>query len=123
MVGKPLWWALEQMGIVSEEIEPSSKEKEWWGEYVVHALVEQAADEVELKQRAKCGGVGDDLYSLDGFRKEFEGVMNGIVLSETDMKVLLRYLERDRGVVVLDREVCVCDLSESYNELLLCRNK
>jgi charged multivesicular body protein 7 len=105
VVGKPLWWALEQLGAISEERHSPSKEKDWRGEYVVRVLVEKAADEVEARQKEKYEGVSGGLYSLEGFKKEFEGVLKDVVLSEVDVKVLIRYLERDRRVVVLDREV------------------
>ena len=95
------------MGVVSEGLSPSN-ERDWWGEYVVRGLVEKAADGVEFQQKKNSGQVSGELYSLEGFTREFEGVLSGVVLSEVDLKILIRYLERDRGVVVLDREVRPC---------------
>lgn len=77
------------------------------GEYVVLALVERAAD-VVLRIREASGGVGaaDGLFNFEGFRKEFAGKVNpGSALSEVDVKVLVKFLERDRRVVVVDKEV------------------
>jgi charged multivesicular body protein 7 len=109
VVGKPLWWALEQMGIVTEENgtgSVSSDSKDWWGEYVVLGLVEKAADAVVEMQRSRTVDVSSALYSMEGFRQTFEGVLEGVILSTVDMKVLLRYLERDRGILIIDRGVC-----------------
>lgn len=112
VVGKPLWWALEQMGVVGEDgilggVGSSDKDTGWWGEYVVLALVEKAADEVLVSQAAKVGGPGDMLYSFEGFRKEFASILGSDLgnLSQGDTQVLLRFLERDRRSVVVDSEV------------------
>jgi len=109
LVGKPLWWALEQMGIIGEEGSKSHQHTDtgWWGEYVVVSLMERAADEVEEKQRERMGGPGDALYTMQSFRLTFTevlGVDDG-VWREIDTKVLLRFLERDRGVIVTDNDV------------------
>ena len=115
VVGKPLWWALEQMGIVGEEGLLSSgtrqqhhKDTTWWGDYVMISVVERAADAVMESQEARSGSPGDALYTMEVFRKTFAGVAGGgqdVPLRELDAKVLLRYLERDRQVVVVDKDV------------------
>ncbi|KIJ69013.1 hypothetical protein HYDPIDRAFT_81175 [Hydnomerulius pinastri MD-312] len=106
VVGKPLWWAMEQLDIVRSE--DSYSEADMWkrieGDYVLLKLVERAADAVD----GSCGGMSlaDRLYTFEGFRREFGSiVLPGVSLSETDTKVLLRYLERDRRVVVQDKDV------------------
>ena len=107
MLGKPLWWALEQLGIVDED-DPSSSgaaSRDWWGEYVVLALVERAADAVISLQGDKPSGVADRLYTIEGFRKEFSPALGQTLLGEVDTKVLLRFLERDRHVLFVDNEV------------------
>ena len=91
------------------------KDTGWWGEYVVLALVEKAADGVVARQRGKGGGAGDGLFSFEGFRRGFGTVLEdgdgeGAVLGERDAKVLVRYLERDRRVIVVDKEVSWCIL-------------
>lgn len=94
-MGKPLWWALEQLGIVSEEGSSSSTGKEWWGDYVFVELVEDAADRIiEAQDRS-----GDVLYTLEGFKKTFG------LGSDVDAKVVVKYLERDKRVVVVDKDV------------------
>ncbi|KAF9469202.1 Snf7-domain-containing protein [Collybia nuda] len=113
VVGKPLWWTLEQLGVVGDEgilggsSSLNNKDSGWWGDYVVVSLVENAANEVLERQERKVGGAADRLYTLDGFKKEFGSVCGPeAILSEGDTKVLLRYLERDRNAVVVYGEVC-----------------
>jgi charged multivesicular body protein 7 len=91
--------------------ESSYSESELWkrvaGQYVVLGLVEGAADAI-MRIRETRGGIGaaDGLFNFDGFRKEFGGMVNeGSALSETDVKVLVKFLQRDRKVVVVDKEV------------------
>jgi len=69
-------------------------------------LMERAADAVEEKQRERMGGPGEALYTTQSFRLTFTevlGVDDG-VWREIDTKVLLRFLERDRGVIVTDND-------------------
>ncbi|GLB34835.1 putative snf7 [Lyophyllum shimeji] len=112
VVGKPLWWALEQMGVVGEEgllgggSSRSNKDTSWWGEYVFVSLLERAAGEVLERQARRVGGVGDRLYSFDGFRQEFGSVLGAEgSLTEGDATVLLKFLERDKKAVLFDKEV------------------
>nr|GAT60026.1 predicted protein [Mycena chlorophos] len=100
VVGKPLWWALEQLGVVGEDTSSSSRDNSWWGEYVFLSLVEQAADAVLAQQAENVGAPADALYSHEGFKKTFVPSM-----SEADMKILLRFLQRDRGAIVVDGDV------------------
>ncbi|KAJ7685376.1 Snf7-domain-containing protein [Mycena polygramma] len=111
VVGKPLWWALEQLGVVGEEGLISNattpKDTSWWGDYVVVSLVEAAANDVLARQSRKVGSPGDALYSFEGFKKEFAAVLSDTQenLTDGDAKVLLRFLERDRGAVVVEKDV------------------
>lgn len=128
-VAKPLWWALEQVGVVGEDSlassisntlsfsrsqtsssTSSSLQDSWFGDYVAIGLVEKASQSVLDKQRQKAFGLSDTLYSLDGFRREFAlciprrgGKTNGVenvIMSELDAQVLLKYLERDKEAVI-----------------------
>ncbi|KAI9570451.1 Snf7-domain-containing protein [Boletus coccyginus] len=106
LVGKPLWWAMEQLEIVRSE--DAYSEAEMWkrveGEYVLLRLVERAADVVEASSGGLC--LADRLYTITTFRKAFGSkVLPGVSLSETDTRVLLKYLERDRSVLVQDKDV------------------
>ncbi|KAI6045729.1 Snf7-domain-containing protein [Pisolithus marmoratus] len=106
LVGKPLWWAMEQLDLVKSE--DSYSEAEMWkrvqGDYVLLKLVERAADVVNSFR----GGMSlaDSLYTVESFRKEFGSkVIPGTTISETDTEVLLKYLERDRRILVRDKDV------------------
>ena len=111
ILGKPLWWALEQLSLVdSNRVE---SEAQLWmklkGTYVVLDLVERAADIVSTKLRHKViSSSADALYSFDQFRREFGfhgAVLDGVKLSETDLRVLVKFLDRDKGVIVSDKDV------------------
>jgi charged multivesicular body protein 7 len=109
VLGKPLWWALEQLGVVGEEGDGHGEKArtEWWGEYVVLALVERMADAVVAAQARRATGPAAGLYTFEGFRKAFGDVVGRSGMGEMDAKVLVRFLERDRRVVVFDPEVRV----------------
>lgn len=55
--------------------------------------------------------LSDSLYSIEGFKRYAERCSSSVFsfssLSETDIKVLLKYLERDRRVIVVHGEVCL----------------
>ncbi|KAJ8586100.1 hypothetical protein M405DRAFT_772128 [Rhizopogon salebrosus TDB-379] len=108
VVGKPLWWMMEQLDIVRSE--DSYTEAEMWkkieGDYVMLGIVEQAADTLEKLRDGAGISPADNLYTVEGFRREFAAnVIPGVVLSETDTKALLKYLERERRVVIQDGNV------------------
>lgn len=112
VVGKPLWWALQQLSIVgSEDAGGHGGDTDRWnkvkGSYVVLSLLEKAADAVLLRQQAKTSiSLADSLYNFDTFRREFaDKALDGVILSDMDLKVLLKYLERDKKVVVVQQEV------------------
>jgi charged multivesicular body protein 7 len=66
--------------------------------------VERAADAVVAFLGGLC--LADRLYTVASFRKAFGSkVLPGVSLSEMDTRVLLRYLERDKGVLVQDKDV------------------
>ena len=77
------------------------------GAYVLRDLVESAAQGVLAHQRAKdTGTFADKLHTIESFKRVFSGVaLPNVVLSDLDMKVLLKHLERDMNVVVVDRKV------------------
>ena len=108
VVGKPLWWALQQLNIVdSEHAGGHGGDAERWkkvkGDYVVLSLLEKAADIVLQKQHAKSGvSLADTLYDFESFTKELShDSIDGVTLSDTDMKVILKYLERDKKAVII----------------------
>ncbi|KAI0688626.1 Snf7-domain-containing protein [Cytidiella melzeri] len=112
VIGKPLWWTLQQLSIVSSEDGAGSEsDAQRWrkvkGDYVVVSLMEQAAEAVLHKQEAKAGlSLADSLYGFDGFKREFGTcAFGGLELSNMDIKVLVKFLERDRQAVVVQRGV------------------
>ena len=114
VVGKPLWWALQQLSIVgADDSYGSAGDAERWkkirGEYVVLSLLERAADAVLAKQEAKSGiNLADSLYNFESFKRTYAGeALEGVTLSDLDLKVLLRYLERDKKAVVRQGDVSV----------------
>ena len=118
LVGKPLWWAMEQLDIVRSE--DAYSEAEMWkrveGEYVLLRLVERAADAVDASSGGLC--LTDRLYTVAAFRKAFGSkVLPGVSLSEMDTRVLLRYLERDRRFLVQDKDVCLFGSLLCYESL------
>ena len=109
VLGKPLWWALQQTGVVGSDDVIESDTQRWKrvkGDYVLRDLVESAAQGVLAHQRTKeAGAFADKLYTMESF-KEFSGVaLPDVVLSDLDIKVLLKHLERDMKVVVVDGKV------------------
>ncbi|KAF9013970.1 Snf7-domain-containing protein [Cyathus striatus] len=107
-IGKPFWWALEQAGIVGEDgiLTTGDRHHDWWGDYVFVSLLEHAADKVLEKQQAKVGGAVDQLYTFNSFKQEFAGVTGGgEYLKDADTNVLLKYLERDKGILARDGQV------------------
>ncbi|OJT06215.1 hypothetical protein TRAPUB_2937 [Trametes pubescens] len=112
VVGKPLWWALGQLGVVDTQASAfgdSSTAKRWKkvkGDYVAVTLLEQAAERILERQRQKStGNFADALYNADSFREEFAGcAFEDAPLSDLDVKVLLKFLERDKRAVVVKGE-------------------
>jgi charged multivesicular body protein 7 len=51
--------------------------------------------------------LADTLYSFDSFRTTFAmSALPGVTLSDKDLRVLLKFLERDRQAVIAEKEVC-----------------
>jgi charged multivesicular body protein 7 len=110
IVGKPLWWALQQTGIVGTEESTETDAQRWRrvaSDYVVLPLVEQAADRIlEHQETIDNGSAADTVYSWEGFKKTFGGLAleNGS-MSDEDVKVVVKFLQRDRHVVAADKQV------------------
>ena len=110
IVGKPLWWALQQTGVVGPGDVIESDTQRWKrikGDYVLRDLVESAAQGISAHQRMKeTGAFADKLYTVESFKREFSGIaLPDVVLSDLDLKVLLKHLERDMKIVVVDGKV------------------
>ena len=103
-----MWWTLEALGVVNEDQGVKEDDRRWWGDYVLIEPLERVADAVlEMQKTTPSIGPGGSLYTLDGFQRDFCKVLgnNQKRMTSGDAKVLLRYLERDRNAVVVDREV------------------
>lgn len=112
VIGKPLWWALQQTGVVGPGDIIESDTQRWKrvrGDYVLRDMVESAARGVLAHQRTReTGTVADKLYTVESFKREFSGVaLRDIVLSDLDLKVLVKHLERDMKVIVVDGKVAI----------------
>lgn len=110
---RPLWWALEQLSLVDSdrvESEPSLWKKVT-GNYVVLENVEKAADVVAnlLRQNVTLSPA-DSLYTIEMFRSQFgmrSIALEGVALTETDLRILVKFLDRDRGTIVSDGDACL----------------
>ena len=93
-------WGLRQIGLVGA----SGSDKLPVGKLVIIGNVEEAAREFMAKSVEKMGRV-ERIYSKQQFLSEF-GSISGEEhrLSETDMEAFLKFLVRDKGVVVYDGE-------------------
>ncbi|KZT70129.1 hypothetical protein DAEQUDRAFT_668334 [Daedalea quercina L-15889] len=113
VVGKPLWWALKQLSIVGSDdnalgdISYGERWKRMKGDYVLMSFIERAADNVIARQRDKGAlSLADSLHSMESFQREFgPHALDDVVLSELDIRVLVRYLERDRKALVIKEGV------------------
>jgi charged multivesicular body protein 7 len=110
VVGKPLQWALHQLNLNSSEDESDT---ERWnrikGDYVLVGAAERAADAVLASQRARGVSHADTLYTFDSFRTTFASALPGVTLSDKDLRILIKFLERDRRAVITEKEVCPRD--------------
>ncbi|KAH9998081.1 Snf7-domain-containing protein [Russula compacta] len=107
VVGKPVQWALHQLNLIGSDDESDA---ERWnhikGDYVLVGVVERAADAVLALQRVRSMSLADNLFSFDSFRATFAAsALPGVTLSDKDLRVLIKILERDRRVVITGKEV------------------
>ncbi|KAI0273300.1 Snf7-domain-containing protein [Gloeopeniophorella convolvens] len=107
VIGKPLWWSLQQLNLVGTDDESDSERwKRVKGDYVLVGIVERAAEALLAVQRSRDLGLAERLYSFDSFRATFaSAVLPGATLSDRDIRTLIRYLERDKRVVTTEKEV------------------
>ncbi len=111
IVGKPLQWAFHQLDLTGSD---DDSDTERWnhikGDYVLIGVVERAADAVLACQHERGVSLADTLYSFDTFRAIFaSSALPGITLSDKDLRVLIKFLERDRRAVITENEVRCCD--------------
>lgn len=80
--------------------------------------MQQAADAILRYYRSQPHlSLSDSLRSADTFRADFASkALPGTTLSPSDIKVLIKYLERDRRSIVTDKEVVKFIDTESDEE-------
>ncbi|KAH9071169.1 Snf7-domain-containing protein [Lactarius deliciosus] len=85
---------LQQLNVLGSDDESESERwKHSKGDYV-------------LIGRALDVSLADTLYSFDSFRTTFAAsALPGVTLSDKDLRVLLKFLERDKRAIVTEREV------------------
>lgn len=97
-----------------ELVQPSDagySEAEMWkrvtGDYVVLSIVEKAADMlVQLREQEGVFGPADSIFDMAGFKEKYASkLLPGVSLREIDIKVLVKYLQRDRKLVIVDQQV------------------
>jgi len=115
VVGKPLQWALHQLNLIGlDEEEDTERWNYVKGDYVLVGVVSRAADAVLALQRERGMSPADTLYNFDSFRATFaSSALPGVTLSEKDLCVLVKYLERDRRAVITEKEVRLWDFSSN----------
>ena len=101
---------MEQLGIVGEDSlvhsitsrVSGSATQSWYGDYVFLSLLEKAAE--AILEDEKADGASDGLYSVLGFRRRFGEVVagEGQLIGERDAEILLKFMQRDKGVLVAD---------------------
>jgi charged multivesicular body protein 7 len=95
-LGEILGWGLKRLGLGF-----GAKSE---GRVVVLANVEEAGKAFEARTRGQRSRV-DRIWSLSAFKAEFRGLLSqDKELSAADFDVLLRYLQRDKGLVSWDGE-------------------
>jgi charged multivesicular body protein 7 len=96
-VGEVLQWGLRQLGLFTSE---GMKE----GRVVVLENLETAGKDVMTRYEEGMKGMTERIYSRQAWKEAFGTVLGG-QMSESDIEVLLRFLARDKGVLVYNREV------------------
>ncbi|KAJ9149070.1 Snf7 family protein [Pleurostoma richardsiae] len=95
-------WGLRQLGITGVLGGGGGGDRMPGGQFVVLANVEEAA-RAFAEQTAGKHSRFERTYSKAHFQKTFaSSIIQGKTLSETDMEVLLKFMSRDKGIVVYD---------------------
>jgi charged multivesicular body protein 7 len=106
IVGKPLQWTLHQLNLSSDDDSDTERWNHVKGDYVLIGVVERVADAVLACQRERGVGLADTLYNFDTFRATFaSSALPGVTLSDKDLSILVKFLERDRRAVITENEV------------------
>lgn len=76
------------------------------GDYVILDIVEKAADRlVRIREEQGAFGLADSIFTRDDFTKTYGNkLLPAVCLRELDMQVLVKFLERERMLIVVDKE-------------------
>ncbi|ORY00432.1 hypothetical protein K493DRAFT_405919 [Basidiobolus meristosporus CBS 931.73] len=98
LLTSPLLWGLQKLSLSDNSKSKGSKTK-----YVLMHLLKEAGDKASrLQAESSTFGVTDCLMSFQEFQDKFEGnIFEGVQLSEDDIHVLIRYLEKNRKAVAI----------------------
>ena len=107
VVGKPLWWAMSNMGLTSSPDEEQDELKEWKrakGSWVVWENLEKAAEAL-LSDHFASPRLSplESLFTLEAFKTTLRTSQPH--LSETDVRLVLKYLSRDRRVAAVEKSI------------------
>lgn len=104
LLARPLAWALAALGL-SDDTQDSDLDDQLWhshrGDWVVYANLDKATDALLARHLSATLSPLDALHSRDSLRR----LLPALSLSDTDMTVLLKHLERDRKLAILDKGV------------------
>lgn len=113
-IGKPLWWALQQLNVFDgEDTQTHESEVSKWsgisGSYVLIQSVEKAMEIVLRHQRNNVGStITDSLHDYVTFKDMYGkngAVFPDVELSDIDLRILIKFLSRDRNLVATDGKV------------------
>lgn len=97
-----LWWSLQQMGFgrsaVNEEQPPELS-------FVIIPNLETVSAAFAAKLASSSPSIFERTFSLPHFKKTFNDILPGRKLSDIDVEVLLKYLERDKRLVACNEHV------------------
>jgi charged multivesicular body protein 7 len=93
-------WGLRQLGLVGASNNPKLVS----GKFVVVQNLEDAATELAKRTEGRRGRV-ERIYARKLFKEEFRDVLGARQqLSDADMELFLRFLQRDKGMLVWDSQ-------------------
>ncbi|KAH8923932.1 hypothetical protein BT69DRAFT_1333411 [Atractiella rhizophila] len=110
LVAGPLSWAFSQLNPFASEDDSFTYDDEdvfrqCKGSYVIVSNLEKTAKIVCAKLAELAGlNVTERLFTREEWKKKF-GIVDGKELSQRDLEVLMKYLQRDQRVLVMDRGV------------------
>ena len=94
-------WGLRQIGLGHAY----SGQKLKVGSLTIVSNVEDVAGKVLAEMQKRSSALTDRVMSIDSFREDVAKIINLQSISMTDLSTLLKYLQRDKGVISYDEKV------------------